>query len=115
MDREKLVIGIIVGIFAQVLVFLQLQGQMKYDWFKNNYWVIVSMGIPISMLFMFSVKNMVLAFDGEMWPSRLIGFSIGAIVFSLMSWYMFQEPLTLKTLICLGLSVSILLVQLIMK
>jgi hypothetical protein len=50
------------------------------------------MGIPISMLFMYSVKNMVIAFDGQMWPSRLIGFSIGAIVFSWLSWAIFNEP-----------------------
>lgn len=115
MDKEKLVIGIIVGVFAQVLTFLQLQGQMKFELFKNNYWLVVGLGIPISMMFMFSVKNMVLAFGGEMWPSRLIGFSIGAIIFSMMSWWLFKEPITLKTVICLVLSAAILLVQLLMK
>ena len=73
------------------------------------------MGIPISMLFMYSVKNMVTAFDGQMWPSRLIGFSIGAVVFSLLSWSVFNEPLTTKTIICLVLAIGILLVQLFIK
>jgi len=73
------------------------------------------MGIPISMLFMYSVKNMVIAFDGQMWPSRLIGFSIGAVIFSLLSWSIFNEPLTIKTIICLILAFAILLVQLFVK
>jgi hypothetical protein len=110
-----LLVGMFFGFLAQVATFFQLQGPMKYEWFKNHYWITVSMGIPISMLFMYSVKNMVMAFDGQMWPSRLIGFSIGAIVFSLLSWSIFNEPLTTKTLICLGLAFAILLVQLFVK
>jgi hypothetical protein len=115
MDKEKLLIGIIFGIIAQILTFFQLQGQLKYEWFKNHYWLVVLIGIPVSMLFMYSVKNMVSAYGGEMWPSRLIGFSIGAIVFTYLSWSLFGEPLTIKTIICLVLSFSILGVQLFMK
>jgi len=96
--------GILIGLLAQVLVFFQLQGPLKYDLLKKYYWINVLMGIPISMLFMYSVKNMVMAFDGQMWPSRLIGFSIGAIVFTALSWSIFNEPITTKTLVCLMLS-----------
>jgi len=116
MDNVRLLlIGIVFGLLAQIATFFQLQGQMKYSWFKDNYWVIVAMGIPISMLFMYSVKNMVLAFDGQMWPSRLIGFSLGAITFSWLSWAIFNEPLTMKTIACLILAIGILLIQLLWK
>ena len=111
----NLLIGMFFGFLAQVATFYQLQGQLKFEWFKNNYWLTVLMGIPISMLFMYSVKNLVIAFDGQMWPSRLIGFSIGAIVFSWLSWAVFNEPLTMKTFICLMLALAILLVQLFVK
>jgi hypothetical protein len=110
-----LIIGIAFAFVAQTLTFFQLQGPMKYDWFKNHYWLTVLMGIPISMVFMYSVKNMIIAFDGQMWPSRLIGFSIGAIVFTGLSWGIFNEPITAKTLVCLILSFSILMVQLLWK
>lgn len=112
---NKLLVGIVFGIIAQIIVFFQLQGQLKYDWFKNNYWWVVLMGIPSSMFFMYSVKNLVIAYNGEMWPSRLIGFSLGAIVFTCFSWSLFSEPLTTKTIICLVLALSILMVQLFMK
>ena len=114
-NTGALLVGMLFGFLAQVATFFQLQGPMKFEWFKNHYWLTVLMGIPISMLFMYSVKNMVIAFDGQMWPSRLIGFSIGAVVFSLLSWSVFSEPLTTKTIICLGLAVCILLVQLFVK
>jgi len=114
-DITKLLQGIIVGILAQALTFFQLQGQLKYAFLKDHYWITVLVGIPISMCFMFSVKNLVLSFDGQLWPSRLIGFSIGAIVFSLLSYFMFNEPINLKTGVCLGLSFLILIIQLFWK
>lgn len=115
MDVVKLIIGIIFGIIAQIIIFFQLQGQMKYDWFKDHYWLVVLMGLPASMFFMYSVKNMVIAYGGQMWPSRLIGFAIGAIVFTYFSWYLFNEPLNTKTIICLILSFVILAIQLFVK
>lgn len=110
-----LLVGIIFGFMAQVMTFFQLQGPMKYEWLRNHYWINVLMGIPISMLFIYSVKNMVFAFDGQMWPSRLIGFSIGAIVFTWLSWMIFNEPITTKTFVCLVLAVAILMIQLFWK
>lgn len=107
--------GFIFGLIAQILTFIQLQGQMKYDFLKNNLWFTAFLGVPISLLFMFSVRNLVTAYNNEMWPSRLIGFGIGVIVFAIMSYYMFKEPITPKTLTCLGLASIILLIQLIWK
>jgi multidrug transporter EmrE-like cation transporter len=111
----KLIYGILFGTAAQIITFLQLQGQIKYDFLKNNLWVAAIMGIPISLLFMASVKNMVNAYDGQIWPSRLIGFGIGVVVFTAMSYWLFKEPMTPKTLTCLGLGVLIILIQILWK
>ena len=107
--------GFIYGLIAQVITFMQLQGQMKYSILKNNTWFVVILGLPISYLFMISVKYFVAAYDGQIWPSRLIGFGIGVIVFGLMSHWLFKEPFTLKTLICLGLGSLIVLIQILWK
>ena len=88
---------------------------MKYSILKNNTWFVVLLGLPISYLFMISVKYFVAAYDGQIWPSRLIGFGIGVIVFGLMSHWLFKEPFTLKTLICLGLGSLIVLIQILWK
>jgi multidrug transporter EmrE-like cation transporter len=111
----KLIYGILFGTAAQIITFLQLQGQIKYDFLKNNLWVAAIMGIPISLLFMASVKNMINAYDGQIWPSRLIGFGIGVVVFTAMSYWLFKEPMTPKTLTCLGLGVLIILIQILWK
>jgi multidrug transporter EmrE-like cation transporter len=111
----NIVYGIIWGVLAQVATFLQLQGQLKFEWMKQHTWAVVLMGIPISFMFMQSVKNFVLAFGGEIWPSRLLGFGIGVIIFTIMSELMFKEPFTLKTGVCLFLGLLIILTQLFWK
>ena len=111
----NLIYGILWGLVAQIVTFLQLQGQMKYDILKNNTWFLVLMGIPISYMFMQSVKNFVLAFNGEIWPSRILGFGLGVIIFSIMSILLFKEPFTAKTGACLFLGLCIILIQLFWK
>ena len=111
----QLLKGFIFGLIAQVFTFFQLQGQIKYEWFKNHPIIIAFMGVPISLLFMYSVRNFVAAYDGQIWPSRLIGFGIGVVVFTVMSHYLFREPISLKTLTCLGLGVLIILIQIFWK
>lgn len=109
------IIGFLYGLMAQILTFIQLQGQFKYQWAKDNPLIMACMGIPLSLLYIGSVKHLVAYFDGQLWPSRLLGFAIGAIVFTFMSWIWFKEPLSLKTLTCLGLALCILLIQLFWK
>ena len=111
----KFIIGFSFGVLAQVLTFVQLQGQFRWEWFKQHPWAVSLMGVPISFLYIMSVKYLVDHFQGELWPSRLMGFSIGAIVFSYMAHTWFQEPFTLKTGICLGLAFCIMMVQLFWK
>ena len=110
------ILGILFATIAQGLTFIQLQGQFKWDWMKDHPFIVACIGgVPISLLYIFSVKYLVLAYDGEKWPSRLIGFAVGAIVFTIMSWAWFKEPLTPKTLICLALSIGIMGIQLFWK
>lgn len=82
---------------------------------RDNIWILLLGGIPVSFFYMSSVKHLTLAFGGELWPSRLIGFVIGVTVYTFMSIALFDEPLKTKTLICLGLAFLILMIQLFWK
>jgi hypothetical protein len=66
-------------------------------------------------LYIQSVESFVEHFDGELWPSRLIGFGIGIIVFALMSYFLFNETISLKTFLCLILACGILGIQIFWK
>ena len=108
-------IGISLSIIGQVMAFLQLQGPIKYSWLKNNMWFSVLMGIPISYVFIISINHLIKAYDGALWPSRIIGFSIGTIMYGIMSKLLFDEKITVKTGICLSLAVLIVFIQVFWK
>jgi uncharacterized membrane protein len=72
-------------------------------------------GLPISILLIYFTKYCAIAFDGQVWPGRLIGFAVGAIVFALLSHFIMNEPFNTKTIVCLFLAVAILGVQILWK
>ena len=103
------------GLLGQVGSFMQLQGAMKLGWFPKYFWPVLLMSVPLSWLYIKSVEHFLAAFDGQLWPSRLIGFGLGITIFSIMSHFMFKEPLTPKTLVCIGLGLIIIAIQVIWK
>lgn len=112
---QNFIYGVLYGIIGQVISFVQLQGGIKWGWTPKYSWALMLLGLPISLAFMKSVQHFIYAFNGEVWPSRLNGYVIGVIVFAFMGWYLFKEPITLKTGVCLLLSLAIILVQLLWK
>ena len=107
--------GVLYGVIAQILTFLQLQGNIKYGWFQKYPIIMLLAAMPISYLFIKSVEYFVAAYNGQIWPSRLIGFGIGVIIFTLMSKMLFGEPFTTKTAVCLTLGTAIVLIQILWK
>jgi multidrug transporter EmrE-like cation transporter len=110
-----LVMGTLYGIIAQIITFLQLQGNIKWGWLQKYPILTLLASIPMGYLFIKSVEHFVAAYNGAIWPSRLIGFAIGIIVFALMSFFLFKEPINAKTIVCLILSCCILGVQIFWK
>lgn len=112
---RNLIISLLFVVFAQGLAYLQLQSQFFWTWAKNHPLLMSLTGIPISILLIYFTKYCALAFDGQVWPGRLIGFAVGAIVFALLSHFIMNEPFTTKTIVCLCLAAGILLVQVLWK
>lgn len=107
--------GVLYGFVAQVVTFLQLQGSIKYGWFDRYPLLTLIISVPLSYCYIKSVQHLVTYAGGEIWPSRLIGFAVGIIVFTSLSYFLFKETLTLKTLVCLFLSMCILGIQIFWK
>jgi hypothetical protein len=111
----EIIYGIMYGLLGQIGSFMQLQGAMKLGWYPKYFWPVLFMSVPLSWLYIKSVEHFVAAFDGQLWPSRLIGFGLGITVFSLMSYYLFKEPFTPKTIVCIGLGLTIIALQIFWK
>lgn len=111
----KLLYGSIFGIIGQILTFLQLQGNVKYGWYEKYPMIMLGMSIPIAWIYIKSVEYFVSAFNGELWPARLIGFGIGIIIFTALSMLLFKESITMKTMVSLILAFCIVGIQVFWK
>jgi hypothetical protein len=112
---DKLIIGAGLFLLGQILVWYQINGQFINEWVKKNPLWISLLGIPISFTYIYATKYLVDAFEGELWPQRLIGFSLGMVAFAFLTWFHLNETLTLKTGVTLGLALLIVLIQIFWK
>mgnify|MGYP006935486133 CR=1 FL=1 len=110
----KLIYGMLIIVLAQVVSYVQLQGQGKWQFFKDYPLIIMFLGLPIGYLLINSTM-LINGYFGTTWQGRLIGQGIGVIVFSLMSYFLFKENLTIKTCICIALSVIVILINIYWK
>ena len=115
MNYSKIFLGILFGILGQIGTFMQLQVSYKFGWYRDYPWVVILASVPLGWLYIQSVNSFIEGFGGQIWPSRLVGFSIGIIVFTLMSHFLFKEHLSIKNAICLLLGFCILAIQLFVK
>jgi hypothetical protein len=106
----KLFYGIILIILAQIISYLQLQGQNKWIFFKKYPLVIMFVSLPIGFLLINSTK-LINDYFTTTWQGRLIGQGVGIIIFALMSYFLFKEQITIKTGICIILSIIIILIN----
>lgn len=112
---SSLVLGLIYFTLAHSMVWFQLNGQFFSEWFKNNTLITVLFGIPISYLYIFGTKYTVEAFEGMLWPGRLVSFAVGIITFSVFTSLIMGEGINLKTSVILILALMIVLLQIFWK
>ena len=112
---KKLIIGTLLYLVGQTLVWYQINGQFISEWIKERPWLMSLFGIPISYVYIYATQYSVEAFDGDLWPQRLIGFSMGMITFAFLTWFHLNQAITLKTAVTLALATAIVVIQIIWK
>jgi hypothetical protein len=111
----NLLISLLLIILGHCIAYLQIQGQFIWPWAKSNPLILSLLGIPMSLLFIYFAKYNALAFDGQVWPGRIIQFCVGTIVFAVMSTAIMGESISTKTIVCLSLAMLILAIQMLWK
>lgn len=111
----KLIQGTLLFLLGQTLVWYQVNGQFISDWIKQHPWVMSLFGVPISFMYIYATQYLVEAFGGELWPQRLIGFAMGCIVFTFLTWFHLNQAITLKTAVTLALATAIVVIQIVWK
>lgn len=106
-----LLLGMLILFITQALAFVQTNGQFIWPWFaKNTLVVALVMGSTIGFGFIISTGYITQYFD-TIWPARILSFSLGVLSFTFLAWWLKGEALTMKTIVCLILALSITLIQ----
>ena len=98
-------------LLVQTSVWFQTNGQFVWEWCKNNPLILSLFGIPISLGYIYATKWAFIAFDGLLWPGRLLGFALGIISFTILTNYHMGEGITPKVIVSLFLATSLVCIQ----
>jgi hypothetical protein len=112
---QKLITGTLLFLLGQTLVWYQINGQFISEWMKKHPLAVSFLGVPISYVYIYATQHLVEAFNGDMWPQRLIGFSMGMIAFAFLTYIHLNQGITLKTAVTLALATAIVVIQIIWK
>jgi len=110
-----LILCISLFLLVQIVTWFQLNGQFFLPWFKNNIFLLCLMGIPISWCYIEATRYGFIAFDGLIWPGRLLGFAAGIFTFAVCAGIFMGEGLTTKTTVSLLLASILVCIQVFWK
>ena len=115
MDPKLLTLGFIYFIVSATAIWFQTHAQFFNDWSKDNALLVAIPGFIISYWSIKGTENIAAAYDGAVWPARLIGFGVGIILFSILTWLILCEKIEIKSAVCVLLAFCILIIQLFWK
>ena len=106
---NKLLIVLLFSFLGNVLAWLHMNAQFKWDWAKETWWIILG-GVPISFLFYYSTR---LSYEhfGQYWAIRPLGFGMATIVFGIFTAVFLKEMPSLKIWISLLLTLAIVILN----
>ena len=100
---------------THIIIWFQVNLQFIWPWAKENPWTMSALGLPISYVLIIATKHIVTGFEGLLWPGRLVGFSLGMVVFAVLTSHFMNEGLTPKTIVSLVLATSLVAIQILWK
>ena len=115
MKYHDLLIGIGAFVAAHILAFFQLNGQFIWKSFQKYEWAVALFGALLSFAYIWGTKYTVSGFGDLLWPARFIGFGVGMIIYAIGVSHYFNEGISLKTLISLGLALLLICIQVLWK
>ena len=116
MNWKTFLAGMGLFLLGQILAWYQTNGQFISTWIKEHPILVAAIGgIPVGYSYILGTTYLVQAFDGAVWPSRLLGFSMGILAFTTLTLIHLNETITFKTSVILMLALIIILLQVLWK
>lgn len=113
---KNFLLGVFLFIIAQVIIWFQTNSQFIWDWpRKNPIWIAIITATPAAYILIMATNYMAAYYHGELWPVRIVGFSIGILIFALMTKYWMGQGLDLKTIVSICIAAILILIQIYWK
>lgn len=113
---NNLIYAIFLFVIGQIIVWMQSNGQFIWTWWKNNPLLIsFTLGGIASYIFIKATYYAYTYFGNLLWPGRFIGFGVGILVFSILTWLLMKEGINMKSVVSLFLAIALLIVQIFWK
>jgi len=113
--NKQILYGGLIYLVTHIVIWFQSNSQFFNNWARDHSFLLSFLGVPVSYAFIIGNRKLVEGFEGMLWPSKLIGFAIGMIVMTIMTYlYMNQIP-TPKTITTLVLAALIVIIQIFWK
>jgi len=102
--------SIILGFFGNILVWFQLNGQIRWPIMKDYIFLLCLLGMPISYIF-FKVTEFGYEGLGSLWAVRMVIYAVSYLVFPFLTYFVLNEGLDTTTIISILLSILILIIN----
>lgn len=112
---KYILLSMLIFLLGQVVVWIQVNGPILWDWARTYKFVLMLLGVPITWMMMEATRYAILGFNGQFWPGRFLSFTAGIFIFTIMTYIFRAEAITIKTAISLCLALSLILVQIFWK
>ena len=104
-------ISLVLFFIAQMIAWIQINGQFVWPWMKDYKFLISLSGVPISYLLMIATDYAYEGMNGKIWPGRLMAFAVGILVFTIFTNVFLGEGVDTRAGISLVLATILLLIQ----
>lgn len=114
--NKQVVFIVSLFVIGNLLAWFQANSQFIWKWWYDRpLLTILIYSVPTSFTFYYGWRYAVDYFDGSLWSARMFAFGLATIVFAILSFWVKGEGISLKTAVCLALSVAIIFIQVFWK
>jgi hypothetical protein len=107
-NLKYFLITCILFLLGQTGIWFQLNAQFMWEWSKRNTLIMSVIGVPFTYIFIMATGYGQKAFMGLMWPQRFLGFSIGIVMYAILTYFFLNQGMTW---VSLTLAVMIIIIQ----
>ena len=104
----KLLFALSILVFVYIIGWHQIYGQFINVFYKKYEMWLIWLSVPSTLLSIYATKLLAEYFNGKMWPNRIFTFSIGIVMFTILTHIYFHKTCDITINALNAISVNVL-------